>query len=763
MTTTADPDARLAQLPQPVRLAAQGAAASLIFEQLVRGAVRPLLALGFYAGLGLMGATTWLPGWLRVGLLAGLLIWCIFSLWRTARQLEKPSRRARLRRLEQASHIPAGSLLLHLDTPIDGAIHHPYWQRALAHVPHIRAWAWPRLTHLWADYFPWTPLLLLLLCAAPLVGGQSSWTNMQAAFSPWPTSLEQVQISAVVRPPRYTDLPPQALVLRGGSTTALRAVRGSDVLITLTGVSGKLKFAGVPLQMQADGNSHAGAITLRKNGSYKVKNGFRTLATLEVRLREDGAPELVFLGPPKITGNQSLDVRYRIADDYGVKSVVLVATDGRKADAQLLPTVPGAQGTAQSWRDFTPSRFAGKSVQLFLVGFDAQGNRGISAPLHFNLPERRFTHPVAQQIIGVRKLLFQSFPNFRSIAAGLDVISRRPDSFNGKLSVFAALRMIKYRLERPEAYREIESSAGMLWHAALDLEGANNSTDALRAAFEQAQRAIRAGQNVNAAMAELQRQMANYMAQAAQTQQLDPNSEAQSISRDDIARMMQEMQARAEAGDTAGAQAMLQQMQQLMENLQQASAGSAPAQAAQQALQRLRGLAAQQQGVMNETAATNITSAIVGADQLQQDLQNLARDQQMLSRQLRAQSGQMPQNASKSLGEAGAAMQAAASQLRSGASRQALLAQGRAMNGLRDAMAQLQQQAEGKGNAGRKRALFDPLGRFNGGNLGPEYKLPTGADRQQVQEIRRLLQERAADPARSAAERAYILRLLKQF
>jgi Domain of unknown function (DUF4175) len=753
MTISADPQTCLQQLPLSLRMSAHGAVASLWLEQFLHAMAKPLLVLTAYMALGLTGVIALLPGVLRVIMLGALLVWISVCAARAIGRIRTADVRSRLRRLEQAAHMPAGRLLLHVDTPHDGNNDHPFWQRATAQIPQLKSVPWPRLSLLWQKQSGIIALLLLALCAAPLIGGGNSFSHLQEAFSPWPTSLASVQISAVVRPPRYTDLPPQSLLMHGGDTVSINAIAGSDLLITVTGGRGALVLADVPLPMQRDGSSFAAVVPLKKPGVYKLKSGWRTLATLDVRLRADGAPQLFFTAKPKITSSQSLDISYRYVDDYGLKSLAIVATDGRFAEAQLLPTPQGADGSAQAWRDFTPGRFAGKAVQLYLVGFDAQGHAGTSAPVAFVLPERIFTHAIAQQITGVRKGLFETDPNFRSISTGLDQIARKPASYDGNLTVFAALRMIRYRLMQHNADTQIDSSAGMLWQAALDLDGAQGEA-ALREAFEAAQRAVRDGTNVQNALAALQQQLSKY------AQQNPPSSgnEAQAISKDDIAQMLQEIQARQATGDNAAAQAMLQALQTMMENMQGGSASSAQAQAAQKALQQLRGISARQQGVMGETAATNITSAIVGADQLQEDLQRLESEQQKLQSELRA-----VQSSSKALGEAGAGMQDAAAKLRSGAPRQALLAQGRAMNGLRDAMAALQKQASGKGAPGHQRSLFDPLGRFNGGTLGPEYKLPNAANRQQTEEIRKILQNRAADPTRSAAERAYILRLLKQF
>jgi hypothetical protein len=371
MTISADPQVRLQHLPWSLRMSAHSAAASLWLEQFLQATAKPLLALIGYMALGLTGGIAQLPGVIRVAVLATLLVWTGVCALRAIARIRAADVRSQLRRLEQAAQLPAGRLLLHVDAPQDGNSDHPFWRRATAQLPQLTSLPWPRLSLLWQQPPGVAALLLLALFAAPLIGGHRSFGHLQQAFSPWPTSLADVQISAVVRPPRYTDLPPQPLLLRAGSTLVANAVAGSDLLITVTGTRGALALADVPLQLQRDGSSYAAIVPLKKPGLYKLKNGWRTIGAVDVRLRVDGAPQLFFTAKPKTTNSKSLDISYRYADDYGFASLAVVATDGRFADAQLLPKPQGAQGSAQAWRDFTPGRFAGKAVQLYLVGFDA--------------------------------------------------------------------------------------------------------------------------------------------------------------------------------------------------------------------------------------------------------------------------------------------------------------------------------------------------------------------------------------------------------
>jgi hypothetical protein len=58
---------------------------------------------------------------------------------------------------------------------------------------------------------------------------------------------------------------------------------------------------------------------------------------------------------------------------------------------------------------------------------------------------------------------------------------------------------------------------------------------------------------------------------------------------------------------------------------------------------------------------------------------------------------------------------------------------------------------------------LDPLGRPGTGFGQGAVKLPDQADVRRIQQIRKILEERASDPSRSEEERGYYLRLLKRF
>jgi hypothetical protein len=110
-------------------------------------------------------------------------------------------------------------------------------------------------------------------------------------------------------------------------------------------------------------------------------------------------------------------------------------------------------------------------------------------------------------------------------------------------------------------------------------------------------------------------------------------------------------------------------------------------------------------------------------------------------------------------------MREAAQALAQGDRGAAQAAQARALAALDQAMQSLAEQAA-EAQAAAMMGLpqgVDPLGRFSGAGASRDFRVSTDSERRAVQAIRRILEERAADPNRSPAERDYLYRLLRRF
>ncbi|WP_259276534.1 DUF4175 domain-containing protein [Pedomonas mirosovicensis] len=343
----------------------------------------------------------------------------------------------------------------------------------------------------------------------------------------------------------------------------------------------------------------------------------------------------------------------------------------------------------------------------------------------------------------------------------------------GDFSVFSGLRSAFWRLRYDREDPRGWSAARLLWDVAVAVEEGEQGRQLsdLRRSLDEL--AARMGQANEAELAEmsdrLTQSLAAYLSQIISEAPPMPSgadmSGARMIDAAALGDLLSDLRERMAAGDEAGARRALETLRALIENLRMAGSPSGASSAVNEAMAGLRGLESQQRDVLGQTIGAGLSNALGGNSQA---LRDLGQTQSQLSQQAGALGDRLRQagvNAPPALGEARQAMSAAAEALSGGKLEAALQAQSRAMEALADAQEALQAQsvASGQTPGGGMGSGLDPLGRFSGGGLGPEFRLPDGNERRMVDAIRHELEEKAADPRRSAEERAYYLRLLRQF
>jgi hypothetical protein len=239
--------------------------------------------------------------------------------------------------------------------------------------------------------------------------------------------------------------------------------------------------------------------------------------------------------------------------------------------------------------------------------------------------------------------------------------------------------------------------------------------------------------------------------------------------------MFADLRDRLAAGDKAGAAEALANLRQLMETIRFGNAAPDPqaqarAAAAAEAAKALRDIE-MRQGVLRDATIADMIEASFGNDSgLRENAppqRTLVSDTESLVKQFGAAGLQAPQP----LSGAARAMAEAARALGAGDAGGAIRAQTRALDLLRqaanaaEAAAQQMAQAAGAGamQPGAAGSGLDPLGRPGTGFGQGAVKLPDQADVRRIQQIRKILEERASDPSRSEEERGYYLRLLKRF
>ncbi|MFM8614846.1 MAG: DUF4175 family protein, partial [Alphaproteobacteria bacterium] len=154
-----------------------------------------------------------------------------------------------------------------------------------------------------------------------------------------------------------------------------------------------------------------------------------------------------------------------------------------------------AQGAAQ--HDFSTHPWAGLEVEARLFARDGAEQEGKSEGAFLVLPERRFSHPVAQQLIALRRALSLD-PGARDPARReLDRITNAPEAFEHDAGMFLTLRAARHRLGRDRRHEAVQEVQQILWDVAVALEegrtdrtarALNQAREALREALEEARR-----------------------------------------------------------------------------------------------------------------------------------------------------------------------------------------------------------------------------------------------------------------------------------
>lgn len=758
----------------PVDLKPQLAATyGVVFmEHIWRLLSRPVLATLCYGLLSALGLTALVNGWLRLIILSGFTLWLVSNLFEAVISTSRVQLISVIRRLEDHNTLEAGSLIFLADKPVSLGPDDPglpeFWLKAehkIQHTLNSRALPRPLLPRqkLHIGLLLVAIGLILCLAATPTV----TQNRLSAAFSPWPTSLAGLHMTAHIEPPLYTGLPARYVLLVPDTTTDLQAPQNSVLDINVKNMN-DFHITGpdnIQRLMNVSGDAN-GRIILKTPGHYKLKHGWRTIVNMNVKLLDDSVPTIVFAEPPKMTASQSIDIGYSVSDDYGAETVGLAIQAGDATEAVLLNPPSEPQALVHSFRDLTPSRFAGQKVNLRLVAIDHANNRGVSQPVRMALPERHFVHPVARQIIIIRKQLFVEYPDYQRIARALDEVSQNLKAYDGNYTVFAALRSAVWRLRNNNPEEQTQSLIDWLWQISINLDKKSQgpSLTDLRQQFDDLMNSMNSGSDTEQQMQQLEQAMQQFM-QGNGQQMSAPvaGQNTQSISSATINQMMQALRQRLVAGDKPGAKEIAQALQKIMENTRGSGGGSASGRAGQMS-RALQSLSGSQQSLMGETAGASIANAFRLPSQRGSSLQPLAGKQQGLEQQL-LQEENSGADTVPGVTSAKTAMQKARNALKSGDGASALQQQAQAMRGLQKALQSLKNSAAQNGDQGGEDgdSNLDPLGRFSGGRQGQELPLPGTHEMLDVAQIKHILEQRAADPARSAAERAYILRLLRRF
>lgn len=445
----------------------------------------PLGVFGLFLLVALLGLPLLLPPLARPLLTLGFLAAIGFAAWRGFRGLSIPRATEADRRLEAASGLAHRPLAALSDRPAGQdpmalALWEAHRRRASASISHLRV-GLPRPGLARRDPIALRAGLSLALVAALVMAGPEAPERLRRALLPsfgLTVALPSLRLEAWVTPPAYTGAAPIFLDPAGGD---LSVPQGSRLQVALSGGSGgtpDLLVDATATPFRAlDARSWAAEALLDQGSRLSIQRDGEQIAGWVLTVQADQPPVAAFTDPPaRARTGLALRLPWRVADDWGVAqlraAIRLVARPDAAPHAMEinLPSVQPKQATGTAAPDLSAHPWAGLEVTVQLLARDGAGQEGRSEAVTLTLPERGFTHPVAQALVALRKALSLD-PTARAEAiAGLDTLSAAPEAFEQDTSTFLALRSTRHRLEldrRPEAVDEAQQT---MWEMALALE-----------------------------------------------------------------------------------------------------------------------------------------------------------------------------------------------------------------------------------------------------------------------------------------------------
>ena len=789
----------------------------------------PLMVLGVaftFIASGLLGQFA--PLW-RAGFWFGFAVALVFSLrgflrWRQVRRLEA------MRHLELSSSISHRGLssvedeiAAELNDPEAWSVWELHKQRQLQNLGDV-AVAPPK--SLWRNFDPRALRVAVFLSAfvALMLGTGDVVGNLGNAlrFTPAQQTVA-LNIDAWLKPPAYTGRPPLLLTSPG----MLEKVKSGGVIevpmrsiftVRISGADAPVLRLEGSAAAEVKGAGTAGTLeqelTLEANTTIVAMDGDTELARWPIALLADLPPKISLTAQPAAEGQGNLIIAWAADDDFGLRQLAanLDLADEQEGglgfesngiflyDAPELKMSlrrPNAKSEDAKTRfNLASHAWAGFKVTLSLSVDDAAGQQGSITPVTFKMPEREFSKSLSRALIEQRKQLILFPERAGHVGTLLDTAMLYPKGLFERSGYLVAISAIASRLRNAAGYDDVKLAVDGLWDVAVAIED-GVLTDAkaeLQALRKELEKALRDGaskeriaelmEKMRGAMDRLLEAMRKEAEQRMKDGTLDPNGQSQGkmLSKEDLDKMLNELEDMAKNGSKDAAQQMLAELDRLLQSLEPGAAqqgGGEGDQELENMMKELGEMMRRQQKLMDETQRRPGDDDQQGDEpgQGQQPGQGsgaLADRQGDLRGALDKLRGRGSSGELDDLGGASGDMQGAEGALRESDKDGALRQQGDALNKLRkgaqNLAKKLREQDQGQAGAEARDGegadgKDDPLGRPRASrnpDTGPkDDMLPSEQAMRRAREILETLRAKANDRGLTDAERSYIDRLLR--
>jgi uncharacterized protein (TIGR02302 family) len=797
----------------------------LLWENLWHRIHKPLLVVGVTVAVVASGALDWFPKWVGLVSLCLLVVAFLYSL-KDLLGLKFAGRFAAMRRMEQHSTIGHRGLSSHGDDLVaEGrdektqSLWEEHKRRQLQALENVKL-SPPKSAWRLFDPMALRVPVALAAFAALMLGSGDLISNTRNAmnFAP-PVTAPPPSLDAWLKPPAYTGKQPILLtsaamrdklstspdiLIPENSSLSIRAVGSAKPRLAFyspgTAPSAETEIKSIAAQISNTEKGFTAEVKLDRPVTVKLFDDTTELASWPITLIPDEAPKIAFVDDPKAGENGALNVHWKASDDYGVKTVsaeISLADEqesgtGFDSNGVFLYDAPvfkvGMQKPNAKTEDTTSKQdlsshpWAGLYVTMALTATDAAGHTATAESKRFKLPERGFFRFLAKALIEQRKKLILDPDTAPDVATMLDAFSAYPYSIDDKSKLILQLAAIRAGLAHATEQDDVKTAVTNIWPLAVAIEDGELSDirAQLRDLKQQLEQALKEGappERIAELMDKMRKGMDKLMDQMRKDAEkrladggLKKDPSSKSISREDLQKMLDDIEKLNKSGSKDAAQEMLSQLDQLLQNLQPGvsdQAGKEGDSELQQKMDELSDMMRKQQKLMDQTQKLPRPGEGEEAPDKPDDGSGALADKQgALSDMLDSLNKQLGPDGQGELGDASKSMKGAKGSLKDGSRDDALRQQGDAMKQMRDGAQKLgkklAEQGKGKsGQQGKEGEAGGPRATRNPDNGPKENMVPSELSMRRAREILETLRQKYDDPNLGSGERAYIDRLLR--
>jgi uncharacterized protein (TIGR02302 family) len=666
-------------------------------------------------------------------------------------------------------------------------------------------------------------IVLFALCGFVVAGPERSARMMRGLwpFAPEDSGITSENITLLITPPKYTGL--AQMILHGDEKNALSVPEGSAIKV-IWRRSFSLPYSDPALYIdeqklalkKTDDDTFVLETQFTNGKRLSLKAGLIPIASWGINAKLDTPPQIQITGEPKILPQGQIQIPVTLLDDYGVKDLQMDMTLETKITMALGVDAHenrGVMSPAQTKFEMTPvydltaHPWAGMPALITLSARDHKGQVAQAAPIKITLPERVFTNPLAQDLIGIRKNIIKApLETYRQHWGMLEGFLQSNDSLKldrgSRMAMRAAASRMAYNMPSAEVSGSLIS---LLWDTALHIEDGNLSLSAraLKEAQQELQAALQdpntSPQQIAQMMDKVREAMVDYLQSlagemqkrqaAGEMQEMSPEMFSNVMDMDALAKMFDQMEADAMNGDRNAAQNLLSQLQRFLDMANPSLETAMPkdVEKMMEAMKDMQAIVKEQEALLDETMKQGELLSMLDemgmsgkrepppfmhpeeSSAKQEGLQKRLGD---INKMLGDHGVPVPENLSSAedaMKDAALSLSESAPDIAAVQQREALRLLKESQDKMSQQMAQRMQSMTGISFFSGGPQRYDPLGR----PLGPDgqgpnsqnsnVKIPAEQERQRLQSIVDELRRRAGQRDRPQEELEYYRRLLKRF